>query len=47
MGKKNLTKTVVEALLLPEKKGKQVLDLLTREWILALRGFSSAPLRAN
>lgn len=29
------------------EKGRKVLDLLTREWILALRGFASTPLHAN
>jgi creatinine amidohydrolase len=29
------------------EKGKRVLDLLTREWLAALRGFSRAPLKGN
>jgi len=29
------------------EKGKRVLDLLTREWLAALRGFSRAPLNSN
>jgi creatinine amidohydrolase len=29
------------------EKGKRVLDLLTREWLAALRGFSEAPLKSN
>lgn len=29
------------------EKGKRVLDLLTREWLAALRGFSRAPLKSN
>jgi creatinine amidohydrolase/Fe(II)-dependent formamide hydrolase-like protein len=26
------------------EKGRQVLDILTRQWLKALRGFSQAPL---
>ena len=29
------------------EKGKQVLDILTRQWILALRGFANTPLSSN
>ena len=29
------------------EKGKQVLDILTRQWIKALRGFANTPLSSN